>query len=285
LVFLSYGFNYVNFVESNGDFGYQRMGAGASVSYKIWKGLSASTGMNVQKTLEPSYLNPGTASRTTQTPWEIADVSLGLSYGNFYKIPVVGIGFSGSLGLGFPASKTSQSAGLIMSISPGLSAGWKMAGFSVGLSGGYTYFVNENPTVRIDCDIAPQNCEISGGDTANPNALHNIRGGLRLGYAFLKMFSVGVKYSISNGFRAVEFPEDEFTSELAQSGSQTGLGRHGFSTSLSVRPLPKTSVSFSMSSGGGIYTNDNDSIRLPFFDTESNLHHRTSYGISLSQSL
>ena len=124
---LSYGFNHANFVESNGDFGYQRMSAGVGVSYKVWKGLSASTGLNVQKTLATSYLNPGTASTTTRTPWEVSNISLGFSYGNFYKIPVVDIGFSGSLGLGFPASKTSQSAGLIMSVSPGLSASWAAA--------------------------------------------------------------------------------------------------------------------------------------------------------------
>jgi hypothetical protein len=282
---VGYRFNHANFVESEGDFGYQSMSLGASVSYKIWKGLSASTGMNVRKTLATSYLNPGTASRTTQTPWEVGDISLGLSYGNFYKIPVVDIGFSSSLGLSFPGSKASQAAGLIMAVSPGLSASWKLNGFSVGLSGGYSYFLNENPTVQIDCDAAPQNCEVSGGDTANPNALHNLRGGVRLGYSFLKMFSFGVKYSMANGYRAVEFQKDEFTSELAQVGTQTGLGRQSFGTSFSYKPLAKTSISVSMSTGGGLYTNDNKAFRFPFFDTESQLHHRTSYGVSISQGL
>ena len=282
---VGYRFNHANFVESEGDFGYQSMSLGASVSYNIWKGLNASTGMNVRKTLATSYLNPGTASRTTQTPWEVGDIGLSLSYGNFYKIPVVDIGFSGSLGLSFPGSKVSQAAGLIMSVSPGLSASWALKGFSVGINGGYSYFLNENPTVRIDCDAAPQNCEVSGGDTANPNALHNLRGGVRLGYSFLKQFSFGVKYSVANGYRAVEFQEDEFTSELAQVGTQSGLGRQSFGTSFSYRPLAKTSISVSMSTGGGLYTNDNKAYRFPFFDAESQLHHRTSYGISLSQGL
>jgi len=278
-----YGFNHANFVESNGDYGYQRMSLGMGLSYGIVDGLTASTGLNVQKTLATSYLNPGSASTTTKTPWELADVSVGFAYGNFYTIPVAKIGLSGSLGLGFPTSKASQSAGLIMSVSPSLSARWAMAGFSVSLSGGYSYFLNEDPTVQIDCDLAPQNCIVSGGDTANPNALHNIRGSLGLGYKIIEQLSVSTRYSVANGYRAVKFPDDEVTSEYAQTGTQKGLGRHSFSLGLSYTPIAKTTVGISMASGGSIYTSDNDAIRLPFFDTESQLHHRTSYNISVSQ--
>ena len=143
--------------------------------------------------------------------------------------------------------------------------------------------LNENPTIQINCDNAPDNCIISGSDTAIPNALHNLSTRLALGYGFLDKFRVGVSYGISVGFGAVEFPNDEFTSPIAQVGSQTSLGRQSFGTSFSYSPLKGSSIALSMSTLGSLYTNDNKSYRFPLFDTESQLHHRTRYSVSLSQ--
>ena len=282
-VTLGHAFNHANFVESDADFGYQTISANVGVSYSPVKSLSLGSSLGVRKMVAPSFLNAGTPSRTTRTPWEISDVGVNASYSNFYKIPVVDIGFSGGLSVSFPATKASQSAGLIAAFTPNLSASWAKAGFSVGLSGSYSYFLNEEPTIQINCDNAPDNCIISGSDTAIPNALHNLSTRANLGYRFLKMFRVGVSYGISVGFSAVEFPDDEFSSPLAQAGTQRSLGRQSFSTNFGVTPVKGTSVSFSMSTLGSLYTNDNKSYRFLLFDTESQLHHRTRYGVSLTQ--
>ncbi len=291
---LSYGFNHANFVESNGDFGYQRVSASANVSYKVLEKVSLSSGLSVSKVVATAYDNSGGSSRNTLAPWEINDVSLSAAYGNFYKIPVVDIGLSASLGLGFPLSKRSSAAGLLMSTSPGVSASWAAAGFSVGLSAGYTFFLNESATVPLDCDAAPHNCVVSGGDTAIPNALHNIRGALRLGYSILDNLSLSTSYSIANGYGAVSYEDDEVTSDYAQSGTQSGTGRHSFSLGLSYRPLPKTGISLSYRNGGGLWVYEGPDravsgsakFNQPFFDTKNdNFHGATSYGISLSQSI
>ena len=129
---MGYAFNHSNFVESNGDFGWQRLSLGANVSYMILEKVSLSTGLGVSKVLATAYDNSGGSSKNTKAPWEINDISVSSSY-SFYKIPVVDISLSASLGLGFPLSKASSSAGPIMSTSPGLSASWSAAGFSVGL--------------------------------------------------------------------------------------------------------------------------------------------------------
>jgi hypothetical protein len=285
-VSMGYSFNQMQFVECTGqDCGWQRLSVGMGVSYSPAKKLSLSSGLNAGKTLETSYTNPGTASKTIQTPWEVNDISFGGSYSSFLVIPVVDIKFSGSLGVGVPLSKVSRAAGLVMSVSPGLSMGWGLGGFSASLSAGYTYFWNDNPTVGIDCDRAPYNCIVSGQDSGNPNALHNISGGLRLGYKIIKQVGVSVRYGISRGMRAVRFENDENSSLYAQGGQQWSLERHSFSTGVSYTPFGKTSLSFSMSTGNSLYTADNSEVQLPFYDGSLRQAFRTSYSLSLSQGI
>ena len=213
------------------------------------------------------------------------DISLAASYANFFVVPVADIKFSGSLGLTFPFSKASRAAGLIMAVSPGVSMGWGIAGFSVGLNAGYSYFLNDEATVAVDCDRAPYNCVVSGNDTAIPNALHNISGGLRLGYQILEQLGVSASYRISRGMRAVEFEVDERSSQYAQGGNQWGLERHSFSTGISYRPFSKTSLSFRMTTGNSLYTQDNSEVQLPFYDGSLRQAFRTTYNIGLSRSL
>ena len=211
---LGHAFNHASFVESDADFGYQAISANVGVSYNL-KNLSLGSSLGVLKMVAPVF-ECGHLARREHL--EISDVGVNASYSNFYKIPVVDIGFSGGLSVSFPATKASQSAGLIAAFTPNVSASWAKAGFSVGLSGSYSYFLNEEPTIQINCDNAPDNCIISGSDTAIPNALYNLSTRAKLGYRFLKMFRVGVSYGISVGFSAVEFPDDEFSSRSRRRG-------------------------------------------------------------------
>jgi hypothetical protein len=285
-VSMGYSFNQMQFVECEGqDCGWQRLSVGMGVSYSPIKKLSLNSGLNAGKTLETSFVNAGTASRTSRIPWEVNDISLGASYSSFLVIPVVDIKFSGILGLGFPLSKMSRAAGLIMSVSPGVSMSWAAAGFSVSLGAGYSYFWNDDATVAIDCDRAPYNCVVSGDDTAIPNALHNIRGSFRMGYRFIKQLGISTSYSISRGMRSVEFETDERSSEYAQGGNQWSLERHSFSAGLSYSPFSKTSISLSMATGNSLYTADNKEVQLPFYDGSLRQAFRTSYSLGLSHRL
>ena len=279
---LGYSANHANLVNSNGDFGSQSMSIRSGVNYKLPADIGSSLSVSAGKTIIVDYLNRGAASSTSRTPWELRNISLGFSRG-LYKLEASGISFGSSLGFTVPTSKAARSAGLITTIGPGLSANWKSGGLTIGVNGGYTYFINKDATVQIDCDIAPENCEISGTDTAIPNALHNLSTGLAVNYRFKFGLTTGVNYGIANGFSAVKFKKDEFSAPIAQEGLQTGLGRQTFSARVGYSILPKTSISLRMTTGGGIYSNDNRRYRFPLFDTESNLHHRTTYGFSLNQ--
>ena len=217
-----------------------------------------------------------------RTPWEVNDISLSASY-ILFRRAVADIKFSGSLGLTFPFKKA-VCRGSHHGGEPGVH-GWGIAGFSVGLSAGYSYFLNDEATVAVDCDRAPYNCVVSGNDTAIPNALHNISGGLRLGYQILEQLGVSASYRISRGMRAVEFEVDDRSSQYAQGGNQWGLERHSFSTGISYRHFSKTSLSFRMTTGNSLYTQDNSEVQLPFYDGSLRQAFRTTYSIGLSRSL
>jgi hypothetical protein len=101
---------------------------------------------------------------------------------------------------------------------------------------------------------------------------------------FDKKLSVSTSYGLASGTGAVEFEDDEFTSEYAQTGTQLRALGQSFSTTVSYKVFKKTSLSLTMATAGPFYTNDNQAWRFPLFDTESDLHHRTSYTMSVSQS-
>ncbi len=289
---LGYTINHAKFVESNGDFGYQRLSASGSVSYQVIDKLSVSSGISVGKALDVAYDSSGGSSRNTLAPWEVNDISVSASYSGFYKIPVADISMSSSLGLTFPLSKVSRAGGLIMAVSPNLSLSWGAAGFSASLSGGYSHYVNKSATRPIDCDAAPHNCAVSGNDSGTPNSLHSINGALSLGYQIIEGLRVSSSYAVSNGWSAVQFDDDEFTSEFAQTGSQSGTGRQSFSLGLSYSVFKKTSLSFRYRNSGSLWvyegsaeaSSDSAKYNQPFFDTANdNFHSATSYTLGLSQ--
>ncbi len=229
----------------------------------------------------------GVTSRTTKQT-ELRDVGFGVDY-SLYKIPVVDIAIGTGLDISVPTSKAARAAGLVMTIGPRVGLSWSWEGLSAGTGFGYTYIVNDNPTQQMDCSDPrfAQNCAVSGADLGNVNALHAIGWNASLGYKFFDTVKFGVRYSISNSYSAVEFPDDEFTAQVdgVQTGAQAGTGSHSFSYSLGYSTPWGQSIGLSMATGGPINTNDNKSVRNPLFDTESNLSHRTSYGISLTQAI
>ncbi len=292
-VSLGYRFNQANFADvesSNVDFGWQLLSLSGAVNYEIIPDVAVSLAIGIDKELTENYYRAPTSSISSRTigQTELRDINLSASWSNFAVIPVANIKFSGSLDIGIPTSDASRAAGLIMSLGPTLSMSWGMAGFNTSASISYGYNINSDPTQQIDCDRYPDQCRVRGQDLGQPNALHALSGNFSVGYAILQSSKVGdlnvnANYSISNGYSAVKFPNDEYTSQYAQTDSQAGLGAHSFSLGLGWRFLEHTSVGFRVSTARSLYTNDGKSVTQPFFDTDSNLGHRTSYSLTLTQ--
>lgn len=286
---MSYRFNHANFADAEGDgvgFGTQLLSISAGASYSITDSLSVSAGMSATKEIATaSYDRAGYTSNKIGAA-ELNDFDLSVDWGNFYKIPVVDIRFSGGVGLTLPASRASQAAGLVMAVGPSLSASWSKWGLTVSSGIAYSINAHEDASQKIDCEKAPQNCEISGADLGSPNQLHSLSGNFGLSYKIIDPLSVSFAYNISNGYGAVAFPKDEYTSEYAQIGDQAGTGAHGTSFSLSYRVLDPLSISVGMGTTKSLRSDDNKRITNPFFDTEDPYGHRaTRYTLGLRYSI
>ena len=280
----SYTANHANFVEAQGDFGTQLLSVNGAVNFMAHKHLSLSTGVSARKSIVNDYFSRGAATSTSEQPWEIGDVSIGASFGQIYTIPVTDISVVASSSLTFPLSRTSQAYGLIASGSATTALGWRHQNLNIGLSLQATYNVTEDPTIAVDCIKAPDVCQISGADTGIPVSRVNYSTGLAVSYLLLdKKLSLGANYGLSSGIGAVEFEDDENTSPYAQIGTQYGALGQSFGLTAGYRVLAKTNVSLSMRTSGTFYTNDNKAWRMPLFDTESDLHARTSYTLSVTQ--
>ena len=285
-VSLGYRFNQANFANtqsSRTDLGSQSGSLNVGLGYQINDLLSADFGGGVSRTLSKSYSGAG-SSQTVNNATEMSDLSFGLSIGEIYKIPVADIIFSGGVGASVPTSKGSQASGAITSISASLSASWSGGGFSLSLGGGWDYSIWENPTVQIDCEKAPENCEHSGIDTGDPLPSHSISGSFSASYKIIDDLSASASYGISTSWLTTTGKDDEFTSRFAQTGEQSGLGSHNAGFGLSYRLFEKTSLSARMSTAAGLYNARGNEYTLPLYDFESRTGSRTGYSLGLSQS-
>lgn len=285
-VTLSHRFDHGQFVDSNFDIGYQIMSLGVVVHYTVVEDLDLIANLSASKALESSFSRSGTPSQTTRNPTQLSDLSLGANWA-FVTIPVAEIGLSLGGELRLPTSKLSQADGLIVGGTLSLDVQRKFGRFSLGVSAGYTHNAYENATQQIDPDIAPETIIISGRDLGNPLSLQGFSVALLLGYSIIDGLNLSASYGINNSYGSVIFERDAFTSEYAQDGLQAGTGAQLFSAAIAYT-LPfgtGTSISASMTTASLFYTDDQSEWRLPFFDTESNTHERTTYGVTLAQAL
>ena len=281
----SYTGNHANFVDSNGDFGTQILSLGGNVSYKAHKHLSLSTGVNSRKSIVNDYFSAGSASKTTEQPWEIGDLSLSLGFGKLYTIPVVDISISSGATVALPLSRVSRSFGIVTASSLNTNLSWKLKKVRFGLGIRLGANILESPTLKVDCVRAPDVCRIAGSEVGMPLSRFSYGSSFSVSSSFLESkLSIRASYGVASGMGAVKFEQDEFTSQYAQTGNQLSALGQSFSTSVSYSVLKKTRLSLTMSTSGPFYTNDNQAWRFPLFDSESNLHHRTSYTFAVSQS-
>ena len=288
-VSLGYRFNHANFADTEDDdlqYGWQLLTLKGLVAYNFTKEISAYAAFAVDKALSEGYYRApvaGGASSRTLRQTELHDINLGAAW-NFLNIDAAHLSFAGVLDIAIPTSKASQAAGLILSVSPSVSMAWNFKGFSAAAGFAYSYNVNQDPTQQIDCERFPDLCRIHGEDAGQPNALQSIAGNFGIAYTFLDQLTPSFSYSLSNGYQAVKFPHDEYSSPYAQNDSQKGLGMHSTSFALSWKFLKNSSASIYMTTVRSLYTEDGKNVTQPFFDTDSNINHRTSYGVTLTQS-
>lgn len=281
----AYTANHANFVESEGDFGTQLLSINGGINYAAHQNLILNTGVSTRKSIVNDFFSRGAGTSTSEQPWEIGDVRVGASFGNVYTIPVANIGITAGSSLSFPLSRTSQAYGMIAAGTANTALGWRQGKFNMGLSLRATYNWTEDATIPVDCVKAPDVCRISGADTGIPVSLINYGTGISAGYGFLDgKLNISTSYGLSSGISAAKFEEDENTADYAQSGTQYGNLAQSFGLTAAYRVFTKTNVALIMRTAGTFFTNDNKSWRFPLFDTESDLHQRTSYTLSVTQS-
>lgn len=303
----TFSFNHANF-ESLGaeDAGWVVGTLNASMFYITpVKGLIAFGGMNIQRPLRETFDRAFVGGGVPVQPYttQLSDVSLGASYNLGKTGPVVHV-VSG--GVVVPTSNTSRATGLITRFSPSYTAQFILpAQVAISTSVGGSVNALEDPTIQLDCGRFANLCRVRGGAgaLAAPNQRASIDASIGVNWQTpLPGFGLNVGYFWTNGMSAVEFADDEFTSPYAQTGAQVGTGLHGSSFRVTIAPaligiaapppgVPLAALqgsrepsiidafvfSFGMSTFGSVYTNDNKSVRNPFFDTESGTHNRTNY--------
>ena len=305
-VSMTYRFNHANFVDTKrvsdvklstlpgqegtdeGEFGYGLLQIGLGAEYAITDSIGVSAGLGIDKALHESSSSAPTAFavRSDVTGGtELTDVGLGVAWSKFATIPVVDINFSAGMDLGFPTSKASQTAGLIMSVSPNVSASWSMAGFSLSAVGVYSYFLNENPTLQMDCVNVPHLCAVSGQDVGQANVLHNITGVFGLGYKIIDGLKIGAKYTLVAGFGAVEFNDKANTASTAQLGVQRAADIHALGFTASYTLFEKTTFAAGMGTAATLYRANQKERTMPAFDFYNDDKRATVYSLSVSHSI
>lgn len=313
----SLAFNQANF----SDLGSQEGGAGwvvstlrASMFYITpVKGLITFGGLNVQRPLRETFARAFIAGGVPVQPYttQISDASLGVNYTLGTTGPVAHVLGSGVV---VPISNVSRATGLITRFSGSYTAQVVLPG-AVALSASLGGSVNalDEPTIQLDCGRFRTLCDVRGGagGLAQPNARAAFNASFGVNWQTpVPGLGINASYFWGNGFSAVEFPEDEFTSPYAQTGLQTSGDLHGTGFRLTLAPaligikapppgvplaalqgsrepsiIDAFSFSVGMSTFGAMYSNDGKRIRNPFFDTESGTHNRTSYSFAINARL
>lgn len=265
--------------------GSQFLGLDLALSYSVIESVSLSASVGVLKTIAFGPLGGSDGSSLVKYETNLTDASLGARW-SAYTVPVADIKLSVNGGLRLPTSKGSITQGLIVGTRVGVGASRKIGPVNISLSGGFSYNAWENPTQQIEVRFADL-IAVSGADLGRPLPLTGWSTGLSVTYSIIEDLSVSASYQLSNRLSGYEGPDDEFTSEFAQTGTQYGTGAHAFTASANYT-LPfetGTSVGLTMSTAQGLYSADNKRVTNPFFDTESAQGAYTGYVLSLSQSL
>jgi len=247
--------------------------------------FTLSTGLGYSKYLSEDGI-------VKQREGRLSDLSLGLSWAG-WKEAVSGIRFNASGSLAFPTSDASQFQGRILGSTLTIGAN---RGFG-GLSLTYQFRFNKNfheytskvgDPDELDLIARDGGAENVGSGVALGGVLPSfgISNRLILGFGFLERFNASMllayndTWSYDNGTITAN---DEFTAENAVAGrghSQSVVGVLGLGVSI----LDNLSADLSFVTAGQPLTNDNKSVRFPFWDFENGQSSRTTVSLGLGAS-
>lgn len=311
LVRTSYRFNHSNFTSTESDAVDLGFGVGtlqAALFYNPVPELTLYGAVWFDKALHegferpPISPSPATRPRTTQA----RDVLVGGQY-KLGTLPGVGVLVFGSMDLQLPTSQLSRASGQLFSISPGLQLVRPIPGGVIALSGSYFYNQNDDPTLQIDCEVAPQACAVSGADLGSPTLESGIGASLGVNYRIVTGLLLRAGYDITSFINSANFDRDEFTPDIdgIQEGRQIST-LHGTSIGLQVafkQPggganaalndlqqeganeesiLNNLQFALTMRTLMPLYDNRGESVTVPVFDLESDTHRRTQYTLSVT---
>lgn len=285
---LSHSFAHSEFVE--GDQGWDSSGQFISLdlglSYSLTDEISFNAGIGALKPVDLAYLSGESGSSLSNYETELTDLSIGAGW-SAYTIPVADINVAVKGGVRLPTGKSSIAQGLIVGLNAGLSLSRKFADLNVSLSGGYTHNVWEDPTQQIDPRFVDL-VRIQGADLGQALPLTGWSTGLSLSYSIIEALSVSAAYRLTVRSSSIVGPDDEYTSDYAQTGDQYSTGGHGFTAGINYT-LPfdtGTSIGAQMATNLKFYNIDGSgTVTQPFFDTYSQQGAYTGYTITISQSL
>ncbi|MFN3201539.1 MAG: hypothetical protein ACE366_24265 [Bradymonadia bacterium] len=307
----SYRFNHSNFASTESDNVDLGFGVGtlqAVLFYQPTPKIFLYSALWFDKALHEGFERPplspapSTRSRTTQS----RDLLVGGQY-NLGTIPGIGVMVFTNMDFSIPTSQLSRTSGQMLSVSPGLQLVRPIPGGVVTLNGSAFYNFNEDPTLQIDCDVAPQNCAVSGADLGSPVLESGVGGSLGVNYRIAKGLLFRGGYDITSFFNANSVERDEFTAPVdgIQEGTQLAT-LHGTSFSLQLafkQPGGGANQALNDLQGEGaneesflnnlqfaiamrtlmpLYDQQGDSVTNPIFDFESDTHRRTQYTVSIT---
>ena len=226
-----------------------------------------------------------------------SDIRFGLSAPMVYKIPVLGVAITPSLGLTVPVTAESWNAGLVTNLSLGLGffKGFKFVNLSGNLSGSKGFFLSSANTVKASAARDPfgnalvlcRTGETVCGYNGN-NALWGLNYALSAQIMPVPWLSFGISWGMGHSWVDAGWA-DEFTPKVLDSNGvpvvQTGVvkrDRMQASVSLTWAESDHFSVTVYLSNSQQPKTADNQAFRFPFFDALGTAMNTTSFGLTLS---
>lgn len=307
-VTLSYQTRHSAFVPTGGDaaFGAAASTLGVSVFWtpESIPDLTLSGNFSFTKAVFETYDRAFFQFQTQPGITQVSDLNFGANW-NFARAGA----FLFTAGLQNTAtfSNFSKALGIVFSTGPSLGVTWIGPGGLIGSAGAwYSLNITSSATAEANCEKAPDTCEVSGKDLGVPSQLYAFGGNAGLSYQVVSGLFVSGGYFMQNWVGQADFSRDQYTSPYAQTGTQSQALFHG--TSFGIRYQLKQlgggaaeafnetthvddssdswtnhiAIGLSMLTFKNLYTLDNESVSNPFFDTESNLHHRTLYSVVLT---
>lgn len=308
-VTLSYQTRHSAFVPTEGDaaFGAAASTLGVSV---FWTpvdlpDLTLSGNFSFTKAVFETYDRAFFQFQTQPGITQVSDVNFGANW-NFARLgPFL---FTGGLQNSLTFSNFSRALGILFSTGPSVGVTWIGPGGLIASAGGwFSLNITSSPTAQANCEKAPDTCAVSGQDLGESNQAYAYGGNVGLSYQIVSGLFVNGGYFMQDWVGQATFERDQYASPYAQEGVQSQSLFHG--TSFGLRYQLKQlgggaadafnevtsdaadaadnwtnhiALGVSMLTFKNLYTLDNASISNPFFDTESNLHHRTLYSVVLT---